>query len=191
MLFRSQVPNSVNRWLGIILPFDSLRSEHPCGPNRRGLTVAMTECYLPSIRSFIIINASICPFFLECGFPDQAESGTRNESSRNYPLPGRSDVDGGYKIYKDGCVDNPDKVRPSVFNMEFHPSTLTLIMLDVRFSLTMLVSVMAICTIGYYRSPWRGLPPGPPGLPFIGNPLALNERRIWLTFTKWSKLYGG
>jgi len=49
----------------------------------------------------------------------------------------------------------------------------------------------AICIVAYYRSPWRRLPPGPPGLPFIGSLLALKERRIWLNPTKWSKLYGG
>ena len=75
--------------------------------------------------------------------------------------------------------------------MEFHPSTFKLILMDVRLSITVLVGVMAICIVAYYRSPWRRLPPGPPGLPFIGNLLALKERRIWLTFTKWSNLYGG
>ena len=56
--------------------------------------------------------------------------------------------------------------------------------------MTILVGIVAIWIVTYYRSPWRKLPPGPPGLPFIGSPLALKERRLWLTFTKWSKLYG-
>src|SRR5438445_5405275 len=80
---------------------------------------------------------------------------------------------------------------PSILKMEFHPSSFKLILMDVRLPMTTLVGVMAICIVAYYRSPWRRLPPGPPGLPFIGNLLALKERRIWSTFTKWSKLYGG
>ncbi|KAG5646918.1 hypothetical protein DXG03_001994 [Asterophora parasitica] len=35
------------------------------------------------------------------------------------------------------------------------------------------------------------LPPGPRGLPFIGNALQLPVDHEWFTFAKWGKLYGG
>ncbi|KAK0460227.1 cytochrome P450 [Desarmillaria tabescens] len=36
----------------------------------------------------------------------------------------------------------------------------------------------------------RQLPPGPRGLPFIGNILDMPTTKPWLTFARWSKLYG-
>ncbi|GJE87399.1 cytochrome P450 [Phanerochaete sordida] len=35
-----------------------------------------------------------------------------------------------------------------------------------------------------------GLPPGPPGLPFLGNALQLPSKDAYKTFTKWGKQYG-
>ncbi|KAG1892813.1 cytochrome P450 [Suillus subluteus] len=33
-------------------------------------------------------------------------------------------------------------------------------------------------------------PPGPPGLPLVGNVLDIPQVKPWLTFTKWGKMYG-
>jgi hypothetical protein len=40
------------------------------------------------------------------------------------------------------------------------------------------------------RRKGRLLPPGPRGLPFIGNALSLPLSNSWLTYAKWSKQYG-
>jgi hypothetical protein len=41
----------------------------------------------------------------------------------------------------------------------------------------------------YLQSPWRKLPPGPRGLPLLGNALELRSQQ-WLTFMKWKKEFG-
>ena len=43
--------------------------------------------------------------------------------------------------------------------------------------------------VRYIRSPFRKLPPGPPGLPILGNALSLRTAQ-WEVFTKWKKKYG-
>jgi len=41
----------------------------------------------------------------------------------------------------------------------------------------------------YFRSPWRRLPPGPKGLPLLGNALQLGQRQ-WLMFSALRKSFG-
>jgi len=54
-----------------------------------------------------------------------------------------------------------------------------------------------LCVFGFaiiYRTIQRRfklpLPPGPPGLPIIGNALQMPIEHEWLTFTQWAKTYG-
>lgn len=34
------------------------------------------------------------------------------------------------------------------------------------------------------------LPPGPPGLPWIGNVTGMNPEAPWITYAEWAKTYG-
>ena len=51
------------------------------------------------------------------------------------------------------------------------------------------IGIAIFLVIRYLQSPWRKLPPGPRGLPFIGSALELRGH-IWLTFVKWKKEFG-
>jgi hypothetical protein len=44
-------------------------------------------------------------------------------------------------------------------------------------------------TIRYFQSPWRKLPPGPRGLPLIGNALEMRSKQ-WFNFTTWKRQFG-
>ena len=49
--------------------------------------------------------------------------------------------------------------------------------------------VALVLVVRYLTSPWRKLPPGPSGLPIIGNALQLVDKQ-WLKFSAWRKIYG-
>jgi len=55
--------------------------------------------------------------------------------------------------------------------------------------LPFLISLCGLCYLHYTRSPWRKLPPGPRGIPLLGNIGQLNDKR-WLTSLKCKKAYG-
>lgn len=46
-----------------------------------------------------------------------------------------------------------------------------------------------LCTVRYLQSPWRKLPPGPKGIPLLGNVLDMRSKQ-WLNFMKWKDEFG-
>lgn len=55
-----------------------------------------------------------------------------------------------------------------------------------------------VLCLGFALHTWRQrrlrgglpLPPGPPGLPLVGNTFDLNTTHPWLSYEKWGKQYG-
>jgi hypothetical protein len=57
------------------------------------------------------------------------------------------------------------------------------------FAYGVLAALAIILAVRYLQSPWRKLPPGPSGLPLIGNVLDMRSKQ-WLNFMKWKQQFG-
>jgi hypothetical protein len=57
------------------------------------------------------------------------------------------------------------------------------------FSIGAVLGLVVLVLVRYFTSPYRKLPPGPPGYPIIGNVLDMRDEQ-WLKFTGWRKKYG-
>ena len=74
------------------------------------------------------------------------------------------------------------RYRPGASNCESRNEPVTLaIGLGLTFAL--------VSAVRYVQSPWRRLPPGPPGLPIVGNALQISGKQ-WLQYSAWKKEYG-
>ncbi|KAF7343718.1 Cytochrome P450 [Mycena sanguinolenta] len=68
-----------------------------------------------------------------------------------------------------------------------HPSTM-----DPPFPLLLIVGVGIVLSflIHMFQRRRAPFPPGPPGIPFIGNLFQLPQEQPWLTYASWAKHYG-
>lgn len=60
---------------------------------------------------------------------------------------------------------------------------------STRAAFVVFLGVAAFSVVRYVNSPWRKLPPGPAGLPILGNVLQMGGKQ-WLTFSNWRDKYG-
>jgi hypothetical protein len=67
--------------------------------------------------------------------------------------------------------------------------TLRLVQDHAIFSIGAVLGLVVLGLVRYLASPYRKVPPGPPGYPIIGNLLDMQDEP-WLKFTGWRKKYG-
>ena len=77
----------------------------------------------------------------------------------------------------------------SSFNGIAYAAVLRFVAGNPILSYGLVLGLFLMLLVRYCTSPWRMLPPGPSGLPFIGNALQLKDEQ-WLQFGAWRKKYG-
>ena len=64
-------------------------------------------------------------------------------------------------------------------------------LLELLFCLSFLFALYGLTQIQQRRRKHGALPPGPRGLPLLGNALQIPRAHSWLAFTEWAQTYGG